>query len=96
MKKCVPGNRKVGALCLRVVEHAYHGVDNMRKRDMRYMARLDDRREALSVKEWSSCLGTSDQDTRRKIKDGTIKSVKCGARVLIPIEELHRLLGRAQ
>jgi excisionase family DNA binding protein len=60
---------------------------------MPYGVRLDDR-QALSIREWSACLGTSEQDTRRKIKDGTIRAVRYGARIKIPRSELDRVLKR--
>jgi excisionase family DNA binding protein len=50
-------------------------------------------RKALSVSEFSDALGTSNDTTRRRIADGSIRSVRFGRRVLIPRAELDRILA---
>jgi excisionase family DNA binding protein len=50
-------------------------------------------RQALSVSEFSHALGTSNDTTRRRIADGSIRSVRYGRRVLIPRTELDRVLA---
>lgn len=51
-------------------------------------------RAAFSKKETCQSIGCSLDWLNRKIKDGTVRSVKLGGRVFIPASELSRLLDQ--
>jgi excisionase family DNA binding protein len=50
-------------------------------------------RRAVSIAEFSRACGISRDTTRRRIKDGSIRSVRFGRRILIPRTELDRILA---
>lgn len=47
----------------------------------------------FSIKETAELLGVSPRTVQRQITDGSIQSLKIGARRLVPRTELDRLLG---
>jgi excisionase family DNA binding protein len=49
-------------------------------------------RQTADVCEAATLLGCSTETVRRRVRDGTIPSVKIGRKVLISKEVLHRLL----
>lgn len=48
---------------------------------------------ALSVGVAATMAGVSANTIRRRIADGTIRAVRLGARVLVPVSELERVLS---
>src|SRR5262249_10337096 len=51
-------------------------------------------REAYSVEELSRLIGVSKLTCWRRVRDGSVRGVTFGRRVLIPKEEVDRILGR--
>lgn len=49
-------------------------------------------RAAIGVDEFASAIGVSKFTVHRRIKDGSLRTVRFGRRVLIPASELARLL----
>lgn len=50
-------------------------------------------RKAFRVREVAAALGCSENTIRSRLDDGSIKCVRLGGLLLIPAEELTRLLG---
>lgn len=53
-----------------------------------------DQRVALGIAEFARALGCSTDTVRRQVAAGKLKSFRFSRRVLIPISELRRLLGK--
>lgn len=51
--------------------------------------------KAVSPTDTATALGLSTTTVHRRIKDGTIKAVRIGRRVCVPVSELERLLKTA-
>ncbi len=54
---------------------------------------METERIAYSVKEAAGALGVSQWIVREEIRAGRIKSIRLGARILIPRRELERLVN---
>lgn len=56
----------------------------------------EEKRRALSPREAERTLGISHATLYRAIKSGRLKTIKLGARTLVPVETINELLnGRA-
>jgi excisionase family DNA binding protein len=51
-------------------------------------------KEAFTVQEFGDALGVSKFTVARKIKSQEVRAILFGRRILIPHEELDRILGR--
>jgi predicted site-specific integrase-resolvase len=48
---------------------------------------------AVSVHDAAGAIGISPTSMRRRIRDGTIRAVRIGGRVVVPTAEIARVLG---
>lgn len=49
---------------------------------------------AVSIQRAAELLSVHPNTVRRRLKDGTLRSIQFGARVLVPISSIERLLGQ--
>ena len=50
-------------------------------------------RLTVSIEEGALALGIHEVTLKRRIKDGSVRAIRLGRRLLIPIVELERLVG---
>lgn len=56
----------------------------------------DDVRLTVTLAEAANLLGISERHLRNLVRQGTVRVVELGARKVIAMSEMHRLLGQAE